>query len=398
MQHARPFILVLLALLVATAPSARAVTIATLGDSYSDEYAIKSTRNNHRNWIEQLAAVGSVNFGNPSGNPTQYQYNFALSGATTNDALLTQLPSLLGPNNDDPGHSNLFFADYVVIDIGLNDYHGLTGGSPMTPQTYIDIGNANAAVTAATIGGFGPGEGGILGNIKSLIDIIRAADPGKRIVLANIADWRATRPFRQARIDTAFDIDFTGTGGSDNALLRQQVYFTIRQANADLAAYANSIGIPVVNKFLLLNKAAKRSIPLTMEDRIEFKNEPDITGIQGGAYDLWADGLHPGTAFNGLYANAIIAALNGYYGEELDYLTSQQIIAGYLGAADLPTLPLHSAWDFSRYVIAPEIPLALTPALSLDAIPEPTSALSLLTAGALLSMCQGRDVAIPHRC
>lgn len=397
MQYSRPFILVLLALLAAAACPARAITIATLGDSYTNEYNNIASRNLNSNWVRLLGTSGqNIDFG--SSNPwiNNYPLNFAFSGATTNDALLTQLPNLLGPNAGDPGHSNLYFADYVVIDIGLNDYHGLTGASPSTPQTYIDIGSGNAAVTQATIGGFEPGEGGILGNIKSLIDIIRAADPDKRIVLANIADWRATRPFRQARVDTAFDINFTGTGGPDNALIRQQVYFTIRQANVELAEYATSIGIPVINKFLLLNKAAKRAIPLTMEDRINYKNDPDITGIQGGAYDLWADGLHPGTAFNGLYANAIIAALNSYYGENLDYLTSQQIIAGYLGPADLPTLPLHSAWDFNRYVIAPETPFSLTAALAYNPVPEPAAAISLLTT--LAAMCPKRGAATTHRC
>ncbi|MCC6682531.1 MAG: hypothetical protein IT445_16650 [Phycisphaeraceae bacterium] len=305
-----------LGLLIWLAGAAQAVTLGVIGDSYGDEYAIKSSRNRHRNFVEQLAAADRVSFGNASGNPTQYQYNFAFSGATTDDAVSSQLPSTL---------SNLASLDYVVISIGINNFAGWTG-SPNVPQTYRDIYNGNAIVTSNTVNN-------VVGDIQQMIGDIRAQNPNQSIVLANVPDWGAAIGFRSNIIDGNFNF----TGISDPAK-RQLVTDAVSNVNSQLTSFANGLGIPVVDNFGLLNLALQS--PLYFPDldgpgpNVNVTSNPSTSGQGDGTY-FWADAIHAGTLYHGLFANAVLTAINMAYGEHLIPLLPQQIATAYTGSTEL---------------------------------------------------------------
>ncbi len=315
-----------LGLVMMLAGAAQAVTLGAIGDSYTDEYAIKSSRNRHRNWVEQLATAGRVSFGNATGNPTQYQYNYAFSGATTDDAVSSQLPSVL---------SKLSSLDYVVISIGLNNFAGWTG-SPAIPQTYRDIYNGNTTVTNNTINN-------IVGDIQQMIGDIRAQNPNQNIVLANVPDWGATIGFRSNIIDGS--VNFTGI--SDPAK-RQLVTNAVNTVNSQLTSYANNLGIPVVDNFSLLNLALQN--PLYFPDfdgpgpAVNVTSNPSTSGQGTGAY-FWADSVHPGTLYQGLFANAVLTAINMAYGENLIPLLPQQIAMAYTGSTELGVSDLQILGD-----------------------------------------------------
>ena len=311
-----------LGLTLMLAATAQAVTLGAIGDSYTEEFAIKGTRNRHRNWVEQLATAKRVSFGNPSGSPTQYQYNYAFSGATTDDAISYQLPSVL---ND---LSNL---DYVVINIGLNNFAGWVDdptGGPSVPQTYRDIYNNNTTVTTNTINN-------VFGDIQLMVNSILAQDPHKKIVLANVPDWGATIGFRSNRVDTVFNIDFTGISNSSQ---RGRVTDAVTSLNSQLATYANGLGIPVVDNFSLLNLALQN--PLYFPDfdgpgpTVNVTSNPSISGQGNGTY-FWADALHAGTLYQGLFANAVLDAIDEAYGESVIPLLPRQIAAAYTGSTEL---------------------------------------------------------------
>ncbi|MCC6682077.1 MAG: SGNH/GDSL hydrolase family protein [Phycisphaeraceae bacterium] len=364
-------------LMLLAATESQAVTLSCFGDSYTDEYVNNSKRNQHSNWVELLSANFSrslIDFGT-SKTVSNYPFNFAYSGATTGGVLSNQLPNLFKASGK---QTPFYYSDYIVIDAGINDFHGFSSASPAVPKTYIDIGNGNAGVRQNTIDS-------ALSNLSAMVSTIRAADPQKKIILANVPDWGATLPFRTASVDKAFNIDFRSTGGTANAALRSNVTAAVSQLNSELLEFAADLGIPVLDKFRLLNNALSSSVPFTSSKSIATSYNPDITGKQGGAFDFWADGLHMGTAMQGLYANSILAALN-YYGESLSYLTPQQIINGYKKSKNTASGGFSSYWDFQSYVLTPGL---TTGALTAAAIPEPGAGLICLL-GAAISVMRRR--------
>lgn len=353
-------------------PHAHAVTIATIGDSYTDDYGGQGYT--HRAWTDQIAANPTgVDFGG-AGLPL----NYAVRGHTTTNAVSNQRPQLL---------ANLGSADYVVVDIGLNDLHGIasSGGGLYKPFRYIDIGNGNAAVTAST-------ANTIINNITQVIDDIRAADPNKRIILSSIPDWGSTVSFRKPVIDETYDLDFRDIGGKDNVELRRTFTRALKQEiNKHLIDYARNNNIPVVNKLRLMAKAEKApDIAFTPTTRIDTRYHPGYREAEGGAYAMWADGLHPGTAWQGIYANVILGLLRDGFGEDVDLLTAQQIMATYGGGATLPTDDVHRAWSWENYVIMPFGGISLSngggggASMSMSLIPEPASGAVLVASAAAL--------------
>jgi len=348
---------------------AAAVTIATIGDSYTDGYAGQGYT--HRAWTD---LIGS--------NPTGADFgaggalNFAVRGHTTAQAVNLQRPQLL---------ANLAQADYVVIDIGLNDLHGIaaSGGGLYKPFTYLSIGQGNAAVTTTV-------TGNVVNNIKSIVNSIRTADPNKKIILASVPDWGSTVAFRKPVIDLEYDIDFRVTGGKANEALRRTFTRAVKQQiNNPLIAFAQQNDIVVINKLRLMATAQKvPDIAFTPTTRINTQYHPGFREAEGGPYAMWADGLHPGTAWQGIYANVILGILRDYYGENVDTLTAQQIMSTYGGTAPLPADDVHRAWGWQNYAILPPAgTLAMqsfTSSLFMAQNPEPASA-ALLLGGALMA-------------
>lgn len=354
-------------------PRATAVTLGTIGDSYTDDYAGQGYH--HRNWVEQMAMHPTgVDFGGAG--PGDLPFNFAIAGYWTGNALSQQSPRLL---------SNLDAVDYVVIDIGLNDFSTLTaqpGGYPY-PERYVRIGRGEQSIKNSL-------NNIAFSNIRSIVERIRNQDPQQKIILATVPDWGATIAYRTPIIDQIFGIDYTTTGGPENEALRETFTAALTELNDQLVSYSLSENIAVVDKFKLLNKAKKSpKIQLTRQRRIGTSNDPGATGVEGGPYNFWADGLHPGTAWQGLYANVILDLLMNGYGEDVDLLTAQQIMSSYDGRVVLPKDDLHRAYVWSDYYLLPSIGGGAG-AARMAALPEPASGALLMLAAAAISVRRRR--------
>ncbi len=321
-----------------------------IGDSYTAPYAPRSSRNNHRSWLEQLDSH------NPSGGFT----NLAVSGTTTataqqvgdgHDQLQAGLNAITGQG-----------AGVVFIGLGVNDFTGLLeSGTPKSSSEAIATADAAFA------------------NLTQLVDALLdpvTGNPQAQIVIANSVD----RGSWAGRSDAAYDLNRAAT------TLATQHY---NQRIAD--ELAGDRGMAVVDTYRLLEDllagdpadsytGAGPNGELFIAGQAININPLDSMGTDQPSDHLWADGAHPGTVFQGLLGNVVLTALDQTYGIEpgtQGLLTLDSIFASAnaLHPDDSVTLTATDTdyvFDYGAYVV-----------------PEPGSvALLLLSAG--LMVCRRR--------
>ncbi|XAL98742.1 SGNH/GDSL hydrolase family protein [Phycisphaeraceae bacterium D3-23] len=324
-----------------------------IGDSYTGAYASHGARRgNHRSWIEQLDSFNS------EGN---FQ-NLAVSGATTQSAQTFGDPKYQLDDALSAIHGN--GAGVVVIGLGVNDFT-----SVFESDTAMTQAQANSAADAA------------FSSMVSLVDALldpTAGNAGAQIVISNSVDR------------THWAIRAT----SEHDLNRDVTSAAIRRFNQLVAdEFSGSRGLAVVDSYRLLEDLlagdpddsnagtgpngelfiAGQQIDI---DPLNALN-PDGSGVTRQPSDhLWADGAHPGSIYQGLYANVVLTALQETYGVDAGpkgLLGIDDIfdMANVLNPSDgvlLSASDTDYTFDYANYIL-----------------PEPGSAAALLALAGLVS-------------
>ena len=335
------FFIVLTALFSPASVTQAVTTIGfgAVGDSYTAEHRWdNNSRQNHRNWVEQLGlgadvGTGVYNFGTflPSspnhGNPRfrGFEYNWGVSGATTHAALsngqFSGLMSQVDATSSSPD------VEIAVISLGINNWGGFLGTSdPLNPTESQSISDESTVV---------------FGHLQSMVNDLLSVNSDVKIVLSNIVD-RSIWP--------QYDLNTTQAR-------KDAVSTAIGNTNTNLTAWANGLGIPVID-------AAKLTTDLLASPGFAGQTLTTDTApgdTSEGALSLWADDGHPGTVWHGLFANTVLTGLDLAYGgdfgpTDLPLLTNQQILnnAFFKNTGNAPTAT-GDAFDYASYVLLAEL-------------------------------------------
>lgn len=272
--------------------------IGVIGDSQSDEYTADDKRGSTYegttlNWVEILAKVRNLNFGAwgewDEPRRSGYAYNWARTGATTLSMIESGQHTGLAEQVKD-GEVNL-----VIVYIGANDF------APYLPDGYQQIydGTIFGAALYRKLNDMSA-------NIKTAIETIQNSGDVK-VLLVLIPDWGD-----HIGVFTAFP-DPTG---------RSRVSDAVNYINTDLTNWANTkqIAIADPNEFYydLLWKNSDMKVGNITLNKVYPSDDPH--------YVFLSDGIHPGTIFNGLFANFLIQKMNSELGTDIRPLSDQEII------------------------------------------------------------------------
>ncbi len=277
------------------------IGLGILGDSQSDEYRADDNRGANfpsttQNWVEILANERNVNVGEwgiwNEPRRSGYAYNWARTGATA--ASMIESGQHIGlAQQVKNGEVNV-----VVIYIGANDF------SPyITEDGYEAIYNEtlSEAQIERKINRF-------IADVTTAINVIQAAGD-VQILLVTIPDWG-----NHIGIKLAFPLPYK----------RILVKRVIDETNQRLEKVALEKGIPTVDPnvfFAELTKETPSSKPIIGGTNLEFlylNNSPENVFL--------SDGVHTGTAMNGLFANYLLQVLNPYLSTPISPLTDEEIL------------------------------------------------------------------------
>jgi phospholipase/lecithinase/hemolysin len=273
-----------------------------LGDSNSDEYQADDHRGSEfakttLSWVEQLVAKRELNFG-PWGawdepRRTGYKYNWARSGATTRDMILSGQPEGLAQQVASGEVSHVF------IWIGMNDFNTWNG----TYQAIYE-GDLNEVELQAKVDG-------IVADITTAVDTLLQAGE-VQIVIATIADRGLTPSDQMTFPDPA---------------KRQRITEAINQVNAGIIALAKARNVEVAD---VSRMAAEYLSRLDKEGNIGVGGIPiNFAGKGNDPHFIQLDDEvgHPGTVASGLIANHLfIDPFNRRYGMDIQPLSDQEIL------------------------------------------------------------------------
>lgn len=267
--------------------SAAPVRIGVMGDSISAGSGVSG--GGSPNWISQLSKTGAVTF-----------QNKAVGGATSSTVVASQLSSIvtLAKNGQ---------IDNSVLIIGGNDatsIDGITAIALGDPTEFVDL---------------------YYGNVKTVLDSVKAANPNVKQVFVNMPDVTVT-PLVQSEAANY------GITPAKLALLSNAIDLANTKANA----YARSLGIPVVDLYAA-SQDFVAAVPFTL-------------GGQTFTSLLANDNYHPSIVAQGLIANMIDTAFNVGYGQSLPILSDQKIVQN---AGNIPNSAT-TYYSVSPYIIVPE--------------------------------------------
>ncbi len=282
-------------------PKVRLKALGVLGDSQSDEYRADDNRGSNfpsttLNWVEQLVQERGVNVGEwgnwQEPRRTGYKYNWARTGATAASLIESGQHTGLAEQAKN-GEVNV-----VIIYIGANDF------SPyITHDGYEAI--YNGELTDAQI------ERKInlfVADVTTAIDVVQKGG-AEQILLVTVPDWG-----NHIGIKLAFP----------DPLKRLRVREVIVRTNRKLEKVAQERGIPTVdpNRFFSeLSKESGSAKPIIGGQNLEYlylNNNPENVFLQ--------DGVHTGTAMNGLFLNYMLERLNPYLENPIPLLSEQEIM------------------------------------------------------------------------
>ena len=329
---------------VFTASAQLKLKLGVMGDSLSDEYFEDPTRAGAKNWLQQLAEFRAVEpgptaaaAGQPQGTwgpprGTGYAYNWSTPWATARTLLSSGQATGLAAQIAVDG------IDCTVLAIGNNDFNPYA-------DTYSGI--YDSRWSQAKIRTF---ELSTLAKIRTaLIQIRRTGVP---LLLVNILDVGTT----PAVVNGARYADATH---------RERVTAVIRDLNHRLRQLAQEFQVPVVDWFGIEESLAGSPTnlsPVLLVGNIPIQLQHADSGsvANGDLRDGYlADGFHPNTTLQGVFANAIIAGINSCSQANLAYFTEAEILehAGLsYGGIDTLSDCLNA---YTNYIIRP-IPLGPT--------------------------------------
>lgn len=296
------------------------VGLAALGDSLSDEYSGEAY-SYASNWVELLAASG-VNVGawGSYGEPRRdgYGYDWARAGATS-ASLLAE-----GQATGVAGQAAAGAVNYAVLWVGPNDFSTAWEGI----YWYDD---PQRAWTSQQIADF---TTGVVANIRSALDTLAAS--GVHVVLVNIGDL-STLPVARAYYP--------------DAQRRDLVSQVVAGVNTQLAALAADYRLPLVDMFALGHAFLGTNASPVESVTIGGQTFWNAAGVDPTSLFV-ADGLHPHTVAQAIFANLMLKALELGYGVDVTaYWRSEAAIAGLAGLpyGGQDTLNL----DYAQYVVLP---------------------------------------------
>jgi lysophospholipase L1-like esterase len=311
--------------------------LGAMGDSLTDEYWDSGISTYASNWVSIVVQFRGIDMGptaaqagtNTWGTPRNrgYEYNWALSGATSADLLAEGQDTGLAAQAGSDGVSN------AVLDIGANDFNPALGGAyeeiyfgdwtPAQIQSYV-----NQTVS----------------NIDTALATVKAA--GISVVLGNIVD---------PGITPAVVEYFT------NAADRQLVAAAIQSANSGLKNLAQKYQVPLMDWYGL-GSAVFGSNENLHSTLLVGNVAIDLRGSDPGP-PQWAptnafvsDSFHPNTVLQELFANLILQTFDESQNDNLALFSEQEILnqasIPYGGADTLQA----QIGPYSNYIILPTLP------------------------------------------
>ncbi|HVM60436.1 MAG TPA: SGNH/GDSL hydrolase family protein [Verrucomicrobiae bacterium] len=317
--------------------------LGVMGDSLSDEYFEESYGVYATNWVQQLVNYRSVNVGptaaqagQPGGTwgtprDTGYEFNWALSGDTSTNLLEdgqdTGLAAQVSPDG----------ITHAVLAIGANDFNPDFLTYPTAAYLKIYDGSWSSSQISNYVAQ-------TLSNIETALVTVETT--GVKMVVFNILDYGKT---------PAVYNEFLYTNGSK----RERVSAAIEQANAGLVYLAQKYQVPLVDAFGLQQVIFGPNTNLQQHLYIGNvainlqQSDSDPTNHPNRTAAFVADGAHPHTTIQGLFANMALEAL--WLGYETDVpLFSEQEILNHAGLAygGSDTL-MAQIGSYTNYVILP---------------------------------------------
>lgn len=296
----------------ATAVAGAITGLGVIGDSTLDEYRGNDNRGGTYasttfNPVELLVRKRGVNAGawGTRGEPRRsgYEFNWARSGDTSLQALNNQAPGVVAQLQAGQ-------ATHVVVMIGLNDF--APWGLAPSPDIY------SGSLAGATLTGR---LNTIADRISQTARTVNAAAPG-RVLLVSVQDYLGLQVLPDYEMSLYPD-----------ATKRQRIRDAIAYVNARIQAQAATDGIAYLdyNAAMLAELTARRSgnndvnVGGQMID-VNLRGDEPHHVLLGDTY------LHPGTVYNGLVANVLIAKMDQVWGAGLAALTEAEMLA----AAGIP--------------------------------------------------------------
>jgi phospholipase/lecithinase/hemolysin len=284
--------------------------IGVLGDSYSDEYQFYAPhRASARNWVEILAQVRSVNFGDfrtsSWGEPRNqgFAYNWARSGATSRDMIAAGQHTGLA-NQVAKGEVKI-----AIVFVGGNDF--IEALHTSDPRAALDGLEARA-----------------FANVKLAADTLLAASPELKLLVATVPDVRDLPEFR----------DPLRTGKLDPALAARAAA-EIDEFNAKIRRMASRGGRVAIFDFARINRVSHVIAPEFVVvggrkvERERVGNSPDHLFL--------GDARHLGTMVQGVMAKLMIDSLNKNCAAGIKPLDEREIVelSDALAARPLASAP-----------------------------------------------------------
>ena len=308
-----------------------------MGDSLTDEYWDCGISTYATNWPILLVKYRSVDMGptaaqagtNSWGTPRHagYKYNWATNGATT--------ASLLS-GGQHTGLQSQFFSDGVsnaVLAIGPNDFDPTSLSGPYF-NIYNNFWNASNIQSQVSQ---------TVSNIEIALATVRTS--GVAVVLANIID-----PGPTPAITTSA---FYG-----NASNRDRVTAVVQSMNAGIKNLAQKYQVPLMDWYAL--ETAILGPNTSLHSTMKIGNVTiNLRGSDSGSTPtnaFVADGFHPNTTMQAIFANTIIQAFNSGYNAGINLFSEQEILSyariAYGGSDTLQA----QIGSFTNYILLPTLP------------------------------------------
>jgi len=277
--------------------------VGALGDSLTDEYRFyPPDRSLARNWVEILSTVRHVNFGafttKSRGEPRDqgFAYNWASSGATSEDMIANQLPGLTAQVAKGQ-------IRYASILIGGDDFLDVLGAAE---EGLIPPAGIPAALTQTTTQ--------LITNVETAVATLLAANPNVKVAVWTQPDLSQTPLGRE----------FAAASPQAAALL-QAVSKATAEFNSVMTLLANNNPRVVLVDLASASAAVASSPP----DTITVAGQTISLTTPGDNYhDFYlADGLHIGTVAQGSLADLFVEAIDNKFGAHFIPITPQQIIS-----------------------------------------------------------------------
>jgi lysophospholipase L1-like esterase len=338
MKHcARLLCLAALAVVPSMAAFGALGKLGAMGDSLTDEYWDSGVATYASNWVSILVQFRGIDMGptaaqagtNSWGTPRNlgYEYNWALSGATSADLLAEGQQTGLAAQAGSDGVSN------AVLDIGANDFNPAASGvyeeiyygewTPTEIQSYV-----NQTVS----------------NIETALATVQAA--GISVVLGNISDPGITPAV---------------VGFFPDAAGRQLVAAAIQSANSGLKNLAQKYQVPLMDWYGLESAVFGsnenlRSTFLVGNVAINLRGSDPGPPQWAPTNAFVSDGFHPNTVFQELLANLILQAFDSSRNDTVALFSEQEILnqasIPYGGADTLQS----EIGPYSNYIVLPTLP------------------------------------------